>query len=170
MSTSLAVADAAYKFAHGTVKAVDGSELGLGATHLLRQAVEWGLLRSLKGETIVLTGKMTLSRKAMSTLIATCGGSVSNAFSGATTTLVMADGPTSGTGVTNKLQAARRAGTLILKESEFVASLMARPGELEAGKGLLPFSQVAEDVANAPGSLNWWMTPTTQGGEVAPPF
>ena len=85
----------------------------------LKNACDAGMLKSLAGNRIVLTGTMSLSRADMVLLIRALGGDVPASVTRQTTILVTADSQS----LSQKVQDAQRLGTVIMTEEEFVNAL-----------------------------------------------
>ena len=96
----------------------------------LRKAGEWGLLRSLAGRKVCLTGRMSMERTSLAALVEAAGGVFTNVMGAGVQLLVIADDST----WSNKIQAAEDAGTRCLRESEFAAELLPTPEELLSGR------------------------------------
>lgn len=92
---------------------------------VLKEAAQLGVLKSLRGKTFVLTGKMSMTRADMQALIAACGGTMSAKCGYGVQYLIVGDeGATAGGGVTIKRREARRYRILEITEEEFVEMLM----------------------------------------------
>jgi len=110
---------------------VDGRRLLSGEElSQLRTAAEWGLLRSLSGHTVCLTGRMSMERAQVATLIQAAGGAWAATMSAAVTMLVVADDGT----WTNKMRDAESRGVRVVRESDFAAGLLPTPAELLSGE------------------------------------
>lgn len=101
-----------------------------------KRAVEYGLLRSLAGQKVVLTGTMSMPRKDLAAMIDALGGLYCNAVpAGGAYVLVHADGARFG----KKMQAAADAGMQVMSEEKFVRYLVPSADELDEDREPVPF-------------------------------
>jgi len=96
----------------------------------LDTAGKWGLLRSLRGHKVCMTGKMSMERTQLARLVEAAGGEFAATVTGATTILITADDFT----WTNKARAAEAKGTKVLTETAFAAELLPTVEELLSGR------------------------------------
>lgn len=95
----------------------------------LRLAGTWGLLRSLAGQKVCMTGKMSLERSQLAALVEAAGGQFTNTI-GAGVNLLITANPDH---VSTKVHAAKRLGVRVMDERAFAAELLPTPDELLGG-------------------------------------
>lgn len=93
----------------------------------LTKAIKWGMLRSLRGQRVCMTGTLSVDRKSLMLLVTLLGGENHSSVTSTTTVLVV---PNENVREGSKYKTAKTRGIEIISEEQFCDVILRTPEEL----------------------------------------